>query len=84
MHQLATLPEPQLRPLLDAYAGAVAARRRFIDAMAAVAPGCGFLHYSYCVTSPLPASRHGLTAKREAWTPLNVPPASVWRYGPDA
>ena len=46
----------------------------------AVAPGRGFLHYSYCVTSPLPYRRHGLTARREAWTPLNVPPASVWRY----
>ena len=55
-------------------------QRRFIDAIAAVAPGRGFLHYSYCVTSPLPAQKHGLVAKREAWTPLNVPPASVWRY----
>jgi len=61
----------------------LAEQRRFVDAMAAVAPGRGFLHYSYCVTSPLPASRHGLTAKREAWTPLNFPPASIWRYGPD-
>ena len=59
-----------------------AEQRRFIDAMAAVAPGRGFLHYSYCVTSPLPASRHRLAAKREAWTPLNFPPASVWRYDP--
>ena len=57
-------------------------QRRFIDAMLAVAPGRGFLHYSYCITSPLPAQKHGLTAKREAWTPLNVPPASVWRYMP--
>lgn len=57
-------------------------QRRFIDAMAAVAPGRGFLHYSYCVTSPLPARKHGLVAKREAWTPLNLPPASVWRYTP--
>jgi phosphatidylethanolamine/phosphatidyl-N-methylethanolamine N-methyltransferase len=58
----------------------LAAQRRFIDAIEAVAPGRGFLHYSYCVTSPLPTRRHGLTGKREAWTPLNVPPASVWRY----
>jgi phosphatidylethanolamine/phosphatidyl-N-methylethanolamine N-methyltransferase len=56
------------------------AQRRFIDAIEAVAPGRGFLHYSYCVTSPLPWRRHRLTAKREAWTPLNLPPASVWRY----
>ena len=53
---------------------------RFIDAMATVAPGRGFLHYSYCITSPLPARRHGLSARREAWTPFNLPPASVWRY----
>lgn len=57
-------------------------QRRFIDAIAAVAPGRGFLHYSYCITSPLPAAKHGLVATREAWTPLNLPPASVWRYGP--
>ncbi len=57
-----------------------AEQRRFIDAITAVAPGRGFLHYSYCVTSPLPYRRHGLTARREAWTPLNLPPASVWRY----
>jgi phosphatidylethanolamine/phosphatidyl-N-methylethanolamine N-methyltransferase len=55
-------------------------QRRFIDAMQTVAPGRGFLHYSYCVTSPLPARRHQLAARREAWTPLNFPPASVWRY----
>ncbi|MCK8786515.1 methyltransferase domain-containing protein [Roseomonas sp. NAR14] len=58
-------------------------QRRFIDAMVAVAPGRGFLHYSYCITSPLPARRHGLSAVRRAWTPLNVPPASVWFYRPD-
>jgi phosphatidylethanolamine/phosphatidyl-N-methylethanolamine N-methyltransferase len=58
----------------------VAEQRRFIDAMTAVAPGRGFLHFSYCATSPLPARKHELTAKREAWTPLNFPPASVWRY----
>ncbi len=57
-------------------------QRRFIDAMAAVAPGRGFLHFSYCATSPLPQRRHGLVARREAWTPLNFPPASVWRYEP--
>ena len=60
----------------------LAEQRRFIDAIAAVAPGRGFLHYSYCATSPLPWRRHGLAARREAWTPLNFPPASVWRYRP--
>ena len=62
---------------------AKAEQRRFIDAMEAVAPGRGFLHYSYCATSPLPFQAHALTAKREAWTPLNFPPASVWRYVPN-
>ncbi|MDP9095660.1 MAG: methyltransferase domain-containing protein [Pseudomonadota bacterium] len=61
----------------------VAEQRRFIDAIEAVAPGQGFLHYSYCVTSPLPWRKHGLVARREAWTPLNFPPASVWRYTPE-
>ena len=60
----------------------LAEQRRFIDAIEAVAPGRGFLHYSYCVTSPLPWQKHGLVAKREAWTPRNFPPASVWRYTP--
>jgi phosphatidylethanolamine/phosphatidyl-N-methylethanolamine N-methyltransferase len=60
----------------------LARQREFIQAMFSVAPGRGFLHFSYCVTSPLPTRKHGLTAKREAWTPLNLPPASVWRYTP--
>jgi len=60
----------------------LAEQRRFIDAIEAVAPGRGFLLYSYCVTSPLPWRKHALVAKREAWTPLNFPPASVWRYTP--
>lgn len=57
-------------------------QRAFVAAVEAVAPGRGFLLYSYCVTSPLPWKALGLTARREAWTPLNVPPASVWRYRP--
>lgn len=60
----------------------VAEQRRFIDAIQAVAPGKGFLHYSYCATSPLPYRKHDLTARREAWTPMNFPPASVWRFTP--
>lgn len=60
----------------------VAEQARFIDAIEAVAPRRGFLHYSYCVTSPLPFRRHVMTAAREEWTPRNFPPASVWRYAP--
>ena len=55
-------------------------QRQLIAAMEAVAPGRGFLHYSFCATSPLPWRSLGLRAKREAWTPRNLPPASVWRY----
>lgn len=57
-------------------------QQRFVDAVESVAPGKGFLLYTYCITSPLPYGKLGLTAKREAWTPLNFPPASVWRYQP--
>lgn len=57
-------------------------QRRIIDAMEAVAPSRGFLQYSYCATSPLSRRKLGLKAKREAWTPFNFPPASVWRYTP--
>jgi phosphatidylethanolamine/phosphatidyl-N-methylethanolamine N-methyltransferase len=59
-------------------------QRAFVDAVESVAPGRGFLLYSYCVTSPLPHRKLGLSAKRLAWTPLNFPPASVWRYRPGA
>ena len=48
--------------------------------MPAGAPGSGFPHYSHCAASPLPHRKHGRAARREAWTPLNLPPASVWRY----
>ncbi len=57
-------------------------QRQFAQAVESVAPGQGFLLYTYCITSPLPYRKLGLTAKREAWTPLNFPPASVWRYQP--
>ncbi len=57
-------------------------QRRFVDVIEIVAPGRGFLHFSYCVTSPLPTLKLRLRGLREAWTPLNFPPASVWRYLP--
>jgi phosphatidylethanolamine/phosphatidyl-N-methylethanolamine N-methyltransferase len=60
----------------------LAQQQRFVDAVEAVAPGRGFLLYTYCITSPLPYRKLGLSAKREAWTPRNLPPASVWRYVP--
>lgn len=57
-------------------------QKRFVDAVESVAPGKGFLLFTYCITSPLPYRKLGLTAKRLEWTPLNFPPASVWRYRP--
>ncbi len=57
-------------------------QQRFVDAVEAVAPGRGFLLYTYCITSPLPYRKLGLVARRMAWTPKNFPPASVWRYRP--
>jgi phosphatidylethanolamine/phosphatidyl-N-methylethanolamine N-methyltransferase len=60
----------------------LAEQRRFIDAIEAVSPGSGFILYTYCITSPLPWKKHALVPKREAWTPMNIPPASVWRYTP--
>ncbi len=57
-----------------------AKQTEFIGVMQQAAPSAGFLHYSDCITSLLPAAHHGLAAQRLAWTPLNFPPASVWRY----
>ncbi|MCQ4162430.1 methyltransferase domain-containing protein [Roseomonas sp. GC11] len=57
-------------------------QRAFLGSVGRVAPGLGFLLYSYCITSPLPWRRLGLSARREAWTPRNFPPASIWRYRP--
>ncbi len=59
-------------------------QQRFTAAFEQAAPGRGFLHYSYCVTSPISTRRLGLTARRLAWTPRNFPPASVWQYRPVA
>ena len=61
----------------------IAEQRRFVEAVEAVAPGRGFLLYTYCATSPLPYRKLGLAARREAWTPWNLPPANVWRYWHD-
>ena len=54
----------------------------FRNAVESVAPGRGFLLYSYCATSPLPYGKLGMAARRMAFTLANFPPASVWRYRP--
>jgi len=59
-------------------------QRRFVEAIEAVAPKRGFIMYTYSLFSPLKHEGLGLTPKREAWTPLNLPPASVWRFTPAA
>ena len=51
-------------------------------AMLAASPVRGFLHLSYCITSPLPSAKLGLSGKRLAWTMKNFPPGGVWRYAP--
>jgi len=61
----------------------IAEQRRFVEAVEAVVPSRGFLLYTYCITSPLPYRKLQLAARREAWTPWNLPPASVWRYWHD-
>lgn len=60
----------------------LAQQQKFVDAVEAVAPGKGFLLLTYCITSPLPYRKLGLDATRLEWTPMNFPPASVWRYTP--
>jgi phosphatidylethanolamine/phosphatidyl-N-methylethanolamine N-methyltransferase len=57
-------------------------QQAFVDAVEAVAPGRGFLLYTYCATSPLPYRKLGLGARRLAFTAMNFPPASVWLYRP--
>lgn len=60
------------------------AQRRIVGAMLAASPKRGFLHLSYCITSPLPKARLGLEGGRLAYTFRNFPPGGVWRYAPAA
>jgi phosphatidylethanolamine/phosphatidyl-N-methylethanolamine N-methyltransferase len=56
-------------------------QRAFVDSVRSVSHSpCDFLLYTFCMTSPLPFRELNLAARRLAWTPLNIPPASVWRY----
>ncbi len=57
-------------------------QQKIVGAMLAASPVRGFLHLSYCITSPLPAAKLGLSGKRLAWTIKNFPPGGVWRYAP--
>lgn len=55
---------------------------RIVGAMMQASPRRGFLHLSYCVTSPLPRRKLGIEGERQAWTWRNFPPGGVWRYRP--
>jgi len=57
-------------------------QQKIVAAMLEASPLRGFLHLSYCITSPLPSEKLGLTGKRLAWTMKNFPPGGVWRYAP--
>ncbi len=59
-----------------------AQQRDFVAAVESVAPGKGFLSYTYLLTSPLPYKALRLKAERMVWTMWNFPPASIWRYTP--
>jgi len=55
--------------------------RPIVDGMFAVMPpGRRFLHYSFCITSPLPYRKLGIKSERVGFTLGNFPPASVWGY----
>ncbi|HZH28519.1 MAG TPA: phospholipid methyltransferase [Azospirillaceae bacterium] len=56
-------------------------QREIVDAIFRIMPaGRRFLLYTYCINSPLPTEKLGLKAERLVWTPLNIPPASVFAY----
>jgi len=59
-----------------------ATQQKIVGAMLGASPVRGFLHLSYCITSPLPSAKLGLSGKRLAWTVRNFPPGGVWRYAP--
>jgi phosphatidylethanolamine/phosphatidyl-N-methylethanolamine N-methyltransferase len=54
-------------------------QRRLVDAVRAEAPGRGVLLCPRSITKSLPHRKPGLAERRGAWTPWNLPPASVWR-----
>ncbi len=56
-------------------------QRAIIDSAFSVMPaGREIVLYTYKFGSPLAMASLGLTGRRAAWVPANVPPASVWAY----
>jgi phosphatidylethanolamine/phosphatidyl-N-methylethanolamine N-methyltransferase len=64
---MAMLPLDVMRPIVEGM-------------FALMPPGRRFLHYSFCITSPLPFKKLGLSPERIGFTLGNFPPASVWGY----
>ncbi|MEI6558767.1 MAG: phospholipid methyltransferase [Rhodospirillaceae bacterium] len=59
----------------------IALQREIVATMFRImVPDRRFLHYTFCITSPLDRGALGLSGRRLGWTPVNVPPASVWGY----
>ena len=67
---LVMLPRPVQKDIVD-------------DMLRLMPPGRHFLHYSYCITSPLPMRQLGLKGRRVGYTWKNLPPASLWAYWRD-
>lgn len=62
----------------------IAFQREVIDAaFRLLPPGGRFLLYSFMPHSPLDRAALGLRGRRVGFTPLNLPPASVWAYWRD-
>ncbi len=49
-------------------------------AFSVLPPGGRFILYTYTLGSPLNRKALGLTGRRLGFTPMNIPPASVWGY----
>jgi phosphatidylethanolamine/phosphatidyl-N-methylethanolamine N-methyltransferase len=48
--------------------------------LGALRPGGTMLQYTYAVRPPVPTARLGIEAELARFVPLNLPPATVWRY----
>ena len=56
-------------------------QREVVDAAFSIMPkGSRFLLYTYMLNSSLNMKALNIKGKRLDWTPLNVPPASLWGY----
>lgn len=56
-------------------------QRGVVDVIFRLLPEGGhFLMYTYSLFAPLDAEALGVRGRRLGWTPLNIPPATVWAY----